>query len=112
MVCTFFDKNTSEQLGAIVNKELAQELVKPVIKKFKIIRICFMFKDNFFLIMLIISYVWQMFSPNMLGLNLLKIKNFKAVLRGFIEIVKISKSRPNILWVYQGRDFYICPIQK
>ena len=57
MVCTFFDKNTSEQLGAIVNKELAQELVKPVIKKFKIIRICFMFKDNFFLIMLIISNV-------------------------------------------------------
>ena len=53
-----------------------------------------------------------MFSPNMLGLNLLKIKNFKAVLRGFIEIVKISKSRPNILWIYQGRDFYICPIQK
>ena len=46
MVCTFFDKNTSEELGAIVNRELAQESVKPVIKKFKIIRIGFMFKDH------------------------------------------------------------------
>ena len=48
MVCTFYDKNTSEELGAIANKELAQELLKPVIKKFEIIRIGFMFKDNIF----------------------------------------------------------------
>ena len=53
-----------------------------------------------------------MFSPNMLGLNLLKIKKFKAALHGFIEIVKKSKRQPNKLWVYRGRAFYISPIQK
>ena len=53
-----------------------------------------------------------MLSPNILGLNLLKIKMFKAVLHGFIEIVKKSKHQPNKLWVYQRREFYISPIQK
>ena len=48
MVCKSFDKNTSEEFGSIVNKELAQELDKPVIKKFKRIRICSMFEDNVF----------------------------------------------------------------
>ena len=38
-----------------------------------------------------------MFSPNMLGLNLWKIK--RLVLHGFIEIVTECKRKPNNLWV-------------
>ena len=48
MVCKSFAKNTSEEFGSTVNEKLAQELDKPVIKKFKRIRICFMFEDNIF----------------------------------------------------------------
>ena len=48
MVCKFFGNNTSEELEAIVNEVLAQELDKPVIKKFKIIRIFSMFQGNIF----------------------------------------------------------------
>lgn len=51
-----------------------------------------------------------MFSPNMLGLNLLKIKNFKAVLRGFIEIV--NQCKPNKLWVHEERELYNDLMQK
>ena len=40
----FIDKNTG--LGASVNIELAQELHKPLIKKFKIRKIYSKFKDN------------------------------------------------------------------
>ena len=40
----FVDKNTG--LGASVNIELAQELHKPLIKKFKIRKVCSKFKDN------------------------------------------------------------------
>ena len=37
MVYKFFDKETGS--GAIVNKDLAEELYKPVIKKFKVRRV-------------------------------------------------------------------------
>ena len=53
-----------------------------------------------------------MLSRNILGLNLLKIKMFKAVLYSFIEIVQKSKHQPNKLWVSLKREFYISPIQK
>ena len=43
-----------------------------------------------------------MFSLNMLGLNALKIKKAKTVLRRFLEIVNDSKHKPNKLWFDQG----------
>ena len=52
-----------------------------------------------------------MFSPNMLRLNLWKIKN-KTVLHGFIEIINKSKCKPNKLWVDQGKEFYNSLMQK
>ena len=44
MVHKFFDKETAS--GASVNEELAQELHKPVIKKFKRRKVYTRFKDN------------------------------------------------------------------
>ena len=44
MVYKIFDKKTGS--GASVNEELAQELCKPVIKKFKRRKVYAKFKDN------------------------------------------------------------------
>ena len=44
MVYKFFDKKT--ELGASLNEELAQELSKPVIKKFNRRKVYEWFKDN------------------------------------------------------------------
>ena len=45
MVYAFFDKNS----GASVNEELAQEIHKPIIKKFKRRKVHARFKDNIWL---------------------------------------------------------------
>ena len=42
----------------------------------------------------------------------LKDKNGKAVLHGFIEIVKEPELKPNKFWVDQGKELYNSPIQK
>ena len=52
-----------------------------------------------------------MFSPNMLGSNLLRIKKTKTVLHGFIEIVNESKRKQNKLWVGQKLEFYNSSMQ-
>ena len=44
MVCKFFDKKTGLVIG--VNEQLAEELHKPVIKKFKRRKVYARFKDN------------------------------------------------------------------
>ena len=40
-------------------------------------------------------YVWQMFLPNMLGLNLWKIQKSKIVLNAFTKIVHESNRKSN-----------------
>ena len=47
-----------------------------------------------------------MFSPNMLGWNLWKIKKVKPVLNGFVETLNESNGKPNKLWVGRERRFY------
>ena len=53
-----------------------------------------------------------MFSLNIHGLNLWKLKKGKAVVNGFIEPVNGSNRKPNKLWVDQGREFYNKLMQK
>ena len=48
-----------------------------------------------------------MFSLNMHGLNLQKIKKSKTVLNALIEIVNESNHKSNKSWVDQGRNFTI-----
>ena len=71
-----FDGKTG--LAASVNEELAEELHKPVIKKFKRRRVYARFKDN----------IWA------------------ADLNDFIKRVNESNCKTNKLWVDQGRGFY------
>ena len=81
MIYKFFDKKTG--LGASVNEQLAEELHKPVTKKFKRRKVYARFKDNIWtadlaemkycllrIKMLNVYYVSLMFSLNMHGLNL------------------------------------------
>ena len=48
-------------------------------------------------------YVSWMFSLNMHGLNLQKIKKGKTVLNDFIKIGNESNHKTNKLWVDQGK---------
>ena len=47
-----------------------------------------------------------MFSLNMHGLNLQKIKKGKIVLNAFIEIANQCNCKANKLWLGQGREFF------
>ena len=117
MVYKFFDKKTRS--GVSVIEQLAEELHKPVIKKFKRRKVYARFKDNIWaadlaemeslssknknvkyllcVIDVFTKYAWV--KP-------LKDKKGKTVLNAFMEIVNESNRKPNKLWVDQGREFY------
>ena len=120
MVYKSFDKKTRS--GVSVNEQLAEELHKPVIKKFKRRKVYARFKESIWaadlpkmeslssknknvkyllcVIDVFTKYAW--FKP-------LKDKKGKTVLNAFIEIVNESNRKPNKLWVDQGREFYNKP---
>ena len=111
------EKKTGSRIS--VDEQLAEELHKPVIKKFKIRKVYARFKDNIWaadlaemeplssknkhvkyllcVIDVFTKYVW---------VKLLKVKKGKTVLNVFIEIVNESNRKRNKLWVDQGREFY------
>ena len=117
MVYKCFDQKTGP--GASVNEQLAEELHKPVIKKFKRTKVYARFKGNIcaadlaemeplssknkdvkcllFVIDVFTKYTWV--KP-------LKDTKGKTVPNAFIEIVNESNHKPNKLWVDQGREFY------
>ena len=122
MVYKFFDKKTGTRIS--VNEQLAEELHKPVIKKFKITKAYGRFKDNIwaadlaemgslssknknvkyflFVIDVFIKYAWV--KP-------LKDKEGNTALNAFIEIVNESNRKPNKLRVDHGKEFYNTLIQ-
>ena len=115
MAYKFFHKKTGS--GISVNEQLAEELHKPVIKKFKKRKVYTRFKDNIWasdlaemgllssknnkyslcVIDVFTKYAWV--KP-------LKDKKGKTVLNIFIKIVNESNRKPNKLWVDQGTEFY------
>ena len=117
IVYKFFDKKTG--LGMSANEQLAEELHKPVTKKFKKRKVYGRSKDNIwaadlpemeslsskyknvkyllFVIDVFFKYAW---------IKPLKDKKGKTVLNAFIEIVNESNCKPNKLWVDQVTEFY------
>ena len=114
MVYKFFGKRTGSRIS--VTEQLAEELHKPVIKKFKLRKVYARLKDD----------IWAADLPEMESLSSknknvkyflsvigfftkiawikpLKDKKGKTVLNAFIEIVNKSYCTPNKLWVDQGR---------
>ena len=108
MVYKLFDKKTGS--GVSVNEQLAEELHKPVIKKFKRRKIYEKFKDNIWAADLAemrllssknknVKYllcVIDVFSKHA-SVKPLKDKKSKTVLNAFIEIVNESNCKPNKL---------------
>ena len=102
MVYKLFDRKTGSE--ASVNEELAQELHKPVIKKFKRRNVYTKFKD----------IIWAADSAEMgslpsfnLGVYLLKFcYNICYNLVKYLLYVNKSKRKPNKLWVDQGSELY------
>ena len=115
MVNKFFNKKTGS--GGTVNKQIPEELHKPVIRKFKRRKVYVKFKDSIWeadlaeigslssknknvkhlcVIDVFTQYAWV--KP-------LKDKKLKTVLNAFIEIVKESNCKLNKLWVDQGKQF-------
>ena len=117
MVYKFFDKKSSGS-GAS-NIKLADELHKPVIKKFSKRKVYSSFKDNIWGVDLAdmqllsrqnkgIKYllcVIDLFSKCAFVVPL-KDKKGASVVKGFKKIVNESGRQPNKIWVDQGIEFY------
>ena len=127
MVYEFFDskvapldKKTMSGKGMGNNKILAEELHKPVIKKFNKRKVYSQFKDN----------IWGVDVADMQSLSRknkgtkyllcaidlfseyafvvpLKDKKGISIVNAFDKIIKQSKRKPNKIWVDQGGDFII-----
>ena len=115
MVYRFFDKNTGS--GISINEQLAEELHKPVTKKIKRRNVYARSKDNIREAGLAEMESFSSKNKNVIYLlcfidvfnkyawvKPLKDKRGKIILNGFIKIVNESNSKPNKLWIYQGRQ--------
>ena len=124
MVCKFFNKK-SKGAGIKENQKLANELHKPIIRKFKRRKVNSFFKDNILgcdvadmqliskykkgikyllcVIDLFSKYAWVVF---------LKDKKGVTVTNAFQTILDSSKRKPNKIWVDQGSEFYSSHFRK
>ena len=123
MVYKFFDKKTESGMSVI--EQLAKELHKPVIKKFKRRKVYATFKDNIWSADLAemeslssknknVKYLLCVIDvfTKYVSVKHLKDKKGKTVFNACIEIVSESNRIPNKLWVDQGREFYIKLMQE
>ena len=120
MVYNFFDKKFSGS-GITTNEfnyQLANELHKPIIKKFKKRKVYSSFKDN----------IWGVELADMQSLSKFK-KGFKyllcaidlfskykwlipikdkgtGIVNAFKKIISKGHRKPNKIWVHQGSEFY------
>ena len=108
-----------------MNEELAEELHKPVIKKFQKRRVYSRFRDNIWAADLpgirslsgksrnfqYFLFVIDVFAKNS-WVKALKDKKIKTVGSAFIEIVNEFDRKPNNLWIDQGKEFQNKPKRK
>ena len=117
MVCKFFDKK-SKGSGLKENQQLADELHKPIIRKFKKRKVYSSFKDNIWDVDLAdmqlskynkgIIYILcaiDLFSKSAWVVPL-KDKKGATITNSFQNILNSSKRKPNKIWIDQGSEFY------
>ena len=118
MVYKFFDKKSMGS-GIASPSILADELHKPVIKKFNKRKVCSQFKDNIWGVDLADT---QSLSRKNKGIKYLlcaidlyskyafviplKDKKGISIVNAFNKIIKQSNRKPNKIWVDQGGEFY------
>ena len=101
----------------MLSKDLAEELQKPIIEKFRKRTVYSLFIDNIWGADLadvqliskrdfVFSYAPLIFSGNTHGLFLWKIKNALQLLLLFKKILDKSDRKPNKIWVDKGNEFY------
>ena len=114
-----FDKKSMSGKGIKNNKILAEELHKPVIKKFNKRKVYSQFKDNIWGVDLAdmqslskknkgIKYLLcaiDLFSKYAFVIPL-KDKKGISIVNAFNKIIKQSNRKPNEIWVDQGSEFY------
>ena len=112
MVYKFFDnKSTRRGIKNEIkqNQQLANELHKPIIRKFKKRKVYLSFKDNIWGVDLAdkgIRYLlctMDLFSKYA-WVVLLKDKKGVSIVNAFQKILDSSKRKPNEIWVDQGSD--------
>ena len=119
MVYNFFDKN-SKGSGVIneTNYQLANELHKPVIKKFKERKVYSSFRDNIWGVDLADMQSLSKFNKGikylLCAIDLfskyawvipVKDKKGTSIVNAFQKIIS-KKRKPNKIWFYQGSEFY------
>ena len=120
MVYNFFDKKTAGSgiKSMIQNEQLAEELHKPIFRKFKKRKVYSTFKDNIWgadlADMQLISKLNKGFRFS-LRFNIfskyawvvpLKDKKGGSIVNVFQSIFKKSNKKPNKIWVAKGSEFY------
>ena len=110
MMYKLFDKKIESRKKANVNEVLAQELHKPVIKKFKTTKMYEKFKDNIWVTDFAeialsssknrsVKYFFFVIDVSTKHTWIKPLKDKKAyILHGFLEIKNESKIKPNKLW--------------
>ena len=120
MVYRFFDKNTSGSgVKSMSNEQLAEELHKPIIRKFKKRKVYSSFKDNIwgadFADMQLISKYNKGIRYLLCAIDLfskyawvatLKDKKGVTIVNAWQSILDNSKRKPNKTWVDKGSEFY------
>ena len=121
MVCKFFDEKSAKGSGIRnkENSELANELYKSIIRKFKKRKVYSSFKDNIWGVhladmQLISKYnkgiryllcIIDLFSKYAFVVSL-KDKKGSSIANAFQIILNKSKRKPNKIWVDHGSEFY------
>ena len=121
MVYKFFDKK-SQGKGLANNKEnaqLANELHKPIIRKFKKRKVYSSFRDNIWGVDLVDMQPLSKFNKGFRFLLCVieifskyawvipsKDKRGTSIVNAFQKILKESNRKPNKIWVHKGSEFY------
>ena len=120
MVWSFFNERSKKVLGSGANNEiLANELHKPIIRKFKKKKVYSSYKDNIRGVDLADMSLISKFNKGikyLLGVTdlfsryawvvPLKNKKSESITEGFESILNRSKRKPNKIWVDHGSEFY------
>ena len=129
MVYKFFDKKSqgsgrplssaSQLANNKENIQLADELHKPIIRKFKKRKMYSSFRDNIWGVNLADMQLLSKYNKgyrfllcvidiysNYAWVNPLKNKQGISIVNGFQKIIDDSKRRPNKIWIDKGREFY------
>ena len=117
MVYKFFDSKISGSGAKLIpqNEQLANELHKPIIRKFEKKKVYSTFKDNIWGVDLADMQLLSKYNKGICVIDIfnkyawvvpLKDKKGISIVKAFQSILKQSNRKPNKIWVDKGSEFY------